>query len=138
MPGVTHLARLGSDPQAVAILDAPNFAVIASSTGAGLVHQSVMWVLLEGNALLFSSVRGRMTVRNLERSPLASVLVYDLTEPENYVSARGRVEILPDPQRELSNRVAHKYTGRDHVERDPSAVRVVLRFTADTAILRLL
>ena len=136
MPIVADVTRLGTSPRAVEILDRRNYAIIASFTGNGLVHQAVVWVIRDQDALLFSSVQGRVTVKNLERDPRASVLVYDIAEPEEYVSARGLVEILPDPLRDFSNRVSRKYTGRDHVELDPSAVRVVLRFTPDRAILR--
>jgi PPOX class probable F420-dependent enzyme len=135
VPQVTDVTQLAASGRAAALLDRRNFAVLASHGRSG-PHQAVLWVLREDDRLLFSSVEGRVTVRNLRRDPRASVIVYDIADPEEYVAARGRIEILPDPLRELSNRMSHKYTGRDHVESDESAVRVLLRLHPEDAIHR--
>jgi len=136
MAEVQRAERISGLPGACALVDRPNVAVLASHGRDDVIHQTVMWVLRDGDDLLFSTVRGRVGCANLERDPRASVIAYDVTDPEEYVAARGSVRVEPDPERALSNRLARKYTGADHVEADPSAVRLVLRFTATAVVHR--
>ena len=60
-------AHLGAAVRALA--DGPNFAALATINSDGSPQTSVMWVGLDGDDLVFSTVAGRRKVRNMERDP---------------------------------------------------------------------
>lgn len=120
------------------LLDKRNYAVLATRRVDGGVHQSVVWVVRDGNSLLFSTVEGRVKHRNVLRDPRADAIVYDRDDPEEYVEVSGRVEVLPDDKKEFSNSISRKYTGEGHIEQDPSNVRVILRLIPVRSAYRVL
>ena len=64
-------------PEAVSsILDAPEFATIATIQTDGQPQLSVVWVERDGDDVLMSTVTGRQKHRNLVRDPRATVLMY--------------------------------------------------------------
>src|SRR5579863_6557741 len=89
--------------KARALLDRKNYAVLATYGPDGSVHQSVLWVMREGNDLLFSTVEGRTKHKNILRDLRAHVIVYDRGDPEEYVEVAGEVEVRPDPEKKFSN-----------------------------------
>ena len=115
----------------LALLDARNYAVLATINPDGSPHTSVMWVGRDGNDLLFSTVEGRVKHRNMRRDPRVSVTVIDSADPENYVELRGRVSMSPDVGRALDTQLSWKYDGRDPDEDRPGAVRVVVRMVVE-------
>ena len=116
---------------ALALLDARNYAVLATINPDGGPHTSVMWVGRDGNDLLFSTVEGRVKHRNMRRDPRVSVTVIDSADPENYVELRGRVSMSPDVGRALDTQLSWKYDGQDPGADWPGAVRVVVRMVVD-------
>ena len=115
----------------LALLDARNYAVLATINPDGSPQTSVMWVGRDGNDLLFSTVEGRVKHRNMRRDPRVSVTVIDSSDPENYVELRGRVSMTPDVGRALDTRLSWKYDGQDPGEDRPGAVRVVVRMVVE-------
>jgi PPOX class probable F420-dependent enzyme len=87
-----------------------------------------MWVGLDGDDLLFSTVEGRVKHRNMLRDPRVSVTVWDSVDPEISVDLRGRVSMTPDPERLLHIQLARKYDA-DPGEDRPGAHRVIVRMT---------
>ena len=136
MSGYKSVASGNLGPEARALLDGRNYAVLATYRPDERVQQSVMWVLREDNDLLFSTIEGRVKHRNLLRDNRASAVVYNAADPEEYVAVEGTVSIHDDSSSTFSNVISHKYTGADHVESDPSNVRVVLRLRPDRATYR--
>ena len=118
---------------ALALLDARNYAVLATINPDGSPHTSVMWVGRDGNDLLFSTVEGRVKHRNMRRDPRVSVTVIDSADPENYVELRGRVSITLDVGRRVDTELSWKYDGKDPGEDRPGAVRVVVRVVVEKA-----
>jgi PPOX class probable F420-dependent enzyme len=116
---------------ALALLDARNYAVLATINPDGGPHTSVMWVGRDGNDLLFSTVEGRVKHRNMRRDPRVSVTVIDSADPENYVELRGRVSMSPDVGRALDTQLSWKYDGKDPGQDRPGAVRVVVRMQVE-------
>lgn len=113
--------------RAQALLDKKNYAVLATYRRNGSVHQSVLWVMRDGDDLLFSTVEGRAKHKNVLHDTRAHAVVYDLDDPEEYVEVSGQVEVSKDPDKVFSNTISRKYTGEDHIEHDLKNVRVVLR-----------
>ena len=118
---------------ALRLVDGKNYAVLATVNRDGSPQTSVMWIGRDGDALLFSTVEGRVKHRNMQRDPRVSVTVIDSADPENYVEFRGRVSLTPDPGRQLDIQLSWKYDGKDPGPDRPGAVRVAVRMAVDKA-----
>jgi PPOX class probable F420-dependent enzyme len=99
----------------------------------GSPQTSVVWVGRDHDDLLFSTVAGRVKLRNMLRDPRVSVTVLDASDPENYVELRGQVSMTPDVGRRLDTQLSWKYDGKDPGEDRPGAVRVVVRMVVEKA-----
>jgi PPOX class probable F420-dependent enzyme len=115
------------DDSVRALLDAKNFASVATLGPDGAPQNSVVWIKREGDTVLFSSTDGRQKVRNLRRDPRISLSVFDLTNPYTSVEIRGTAEILPDGDKRLPYELSHKYLGIDPPAEKDDEVRVIIR-----------
>ena len=125
-------------PEAVlAILDAPEFATLATIQPDGQPHLSVVWVARDGDDLLISTVAGRRKHLNLVRDPRATVLVYPKANPYSYVEVRGTVTLTEEGGRALIDRLNVEYTGGDRYTGDDGSenVRVVVRLTPTKVVV---
>jgi PPOX class probable F420-dependent enzyme len=112
-----------------ALLDARNYAVLCTTNPDGSPQSSVLWVVRDGDDLLFSTLRDRRKELNLRRDPRASVTIFDLADPEAYAEIRGTVAITEDEGLVVGHQLSQKYTGQDHSPPVEGQVRVVLRVT---------
>ncbi len=126
-------------PEALPILDAPEFATMATSNPNGYPHLSVVWVERDGDDLLVSTIKGRRKYLNMERDPKVALLVYPKDNPYSYVEVRGTVTMTEEGGRELIDRLNAQYTGSDRYPGDDGTdnVRVVCRITPDKIVTRL-
>ncbi|MFF3870300.1 PPOX class F420-dependent oxidoreductase [Streptomyces sp. NPDC001978] len=115
------------DDSVRALLDAKNFASVATLGPDGAPQNSVVWIKREGDTVLFSSVEARQKVRNLRRDPRISLSVFDLANPYTSVEIRGTAEILPDDAKRLPYELSHKYLGMDPPAEKEDEVRVIVR-----------
>ena len=125
-------------PEAVlAILDAPEFATLATIQPDGQPQLSVVWCARDGEDLLISTVQGRRKYLNLVADPRATVLVYPKANPYTYVEVRGTVTLTTAGGRELIDRLNAEYTGGDRYTGDDGSdnVRVVVRLTPTKVIV---
>jgi PPOX class probable F420-dependent enzyme len=111
------------------LLDGRNFATVATLNPDGGPQTSVVWVIREGDTVLFSSTAGRKKVRNLARDPRISLTIFDLGNPYESVEIRGVAELVEDPGRELPKRLSHKYLGEDPPPEPADVVRLIVRIT---------
>ncbi|MFI6299195.1 PPOX class F420-dependent oxidoreductase [Nonomuraea sp. NPDC050790] len=113
------------------ILDAPNIGILATLNPDGSPQTSVVWVGTDGDDVVISSQAGRRKVRNLERDPRASLSVFDLADPDQYVEVRGVATVAEDEGRRLAVELAEKYegegAGQEYLDLPPDVVRVVVR-----------
>ncbi|MER5788690.1 PPOX class F420-dependent oxidoreductase [Streptomyces sp. NPDC001980] len=110
-----------------ALLDARNFASVATLGPDGAPHNSVVWIKREGDTVLFSSTDGRQKVRNLRRDPRVSLTVFDLANPYHSAEIRGTAEILPDEDKRLPHELSHKYLGIDPPAEKDDETRLIIR-----------
>ena len=125
-------------PEAVlAILDAPEFATLATIQPDGQPQLSVVWCARDGDDLLISTVQGRRKYLNLVADPRATVLVYPKANPYTYVEVRGTVTLTTAGGRELIDRLNAEYTGGDRYTGDDGSdnVRVVVRLTPTKVVV---
>ncbi len=125
-------------PEAVlAVLDAPEFATLATLQPDGQPQLSVVWFARDGDDLLISTVKGRRKHLNLMADPRATVLVYPKANPYSYVEVRGTVSMTDAGGRELIDRLNLEYTGGDRYTGDDDSdnVRVVVRLTPTRVVV---
>ena len=125
--------------EVLAILDAPEFATMATINPNGYPHLSVVWVERDGNDLLVSTIKGRRKYLNMERDPKVTLLVYPKDDPYTYVEVRGTVSLTEEGGRELIDRLNQQYTGTERFLGDDGTdhVRIVCRITPDKVVTRL-
>jgi PPOX class probable F420-dependent enzyme len=95
------------------LLEPPNHAIVSSLNQDGSVHNAVAWVSLEDGEVAVNSAAGRKWPTNLDRDPRVTVLVYDQSNPYDYVEIRGTAKGSRDDADDHINRLAKKYIGQD-------------------------
>jgi PPOX class probable F420-dependent enzyme len=113
-----------------ALFDAPNFVTVATVDPDGRPQLSLVWAKLDGEDVLFSTIKGRRKYSNLVRDGRASALVYPSGDGYTYAEVRGAVTITDDPRAELINELSLKYTGQAFGDR-PGEQRVIVRIIPD-------
>jgi PPOX class probable F420-dependent enzyme len=111
------------------LLQAKNFAQVATLRADGSVHVAPVWVDVQDGRPVLNSAEGRAWPRNLERDPRVTVTVQNLENPYEYVTIRGRVsERTHDGADEHIDAMAKKYLGQDSYPfRQPGEQRVIIR-----------
>jgi PPOX class probable F420-dependent enzyme len=115
------------DEETRRLLDGKNFATLATVKPDGSPTAAVVWYQREDDALVFTSLRRRPRVRNIERNNRVSVTVFDLGNPYHAVEIRGVAEIIPDPEKRLSFQLSHRYLGVDPPKDAEGDERVIIR-----------
>ena len=118
------------------LFDGPNHVAVATVDPGGRPQSSLVWARTDGDDVLFSTIKGRRKYANLTRDPRVSALVYDGADPYTYAEVRGTATITEDPDAELINELALKYTGQPFGRR-PGEQRVIVRITPDKVVLYL-
>lgn len=118
---------------AKALLDAPEFATVATIDPDGQPQLSVVWVGRDGDDILFSTLRGRRKTSNLERDPRATVLVYPKDSPYTYLEVRGTATMADDPEAAYIDEMNAKYMGTERFT-GPREGRIVVRISPRTVV----
>jgi PPOX class probable F420-dependent enzyme len=108
------------------LIEAPNFATVATLNPDGSPQLSIVWIDWDGEHVVFNTAAGRTKVRNLERDPRVSVLVVDHADGYRWVAIRGRAEITAEGADAHIDRMARKYTGEGWQAR-AGQIRLVVR-----------
>jgi PPOX class probable F420-dependent enzyme len=87
-----------------AFLAERRYATLATLDPGDVIHLTPVWFLFEDDRFLFESFSGSRKVKNLQRNPVASVIV-DSREPgrEQWVAAAGTVEIVAGEKAQAIN-----------------------------------
>ena len=121
------------DP-ARALFTGVNFVTVATIDPDGRPQLSVVWAKLDGDDVLFSTIKGRRKYANLVRDGRASALVYPADDAYSYAEVRGAVTLTDDPSADLINELALKYTGQPFGDR-PGEQRVIVRIVPDRVVV---
>jgi len=114
-----------SDPPVRELLEQPNYAVISTHNKDGSIHNTIVWIDAEGDAVAVNSAKGRKWPTNLERDPRVNVLVYEAGNPYNFLEIRGTASEATEGADEHINALTKKYTGQDEYPfRQPGEQRV--------------
>jgi PPOX class probable F420-dependent enzyme len=110
------------------VLDGPHIAVLATSNADGRPQSTVIFVKRDGDAVVFSTIKGRLKTRNMARDPRVSLLVVDWAKGR-YIEIRGNVEITDDPEKRLLYEMYDRYMGGTPPPPEPDAQRLIVRIT---------
>jgi PPOX class probable F420-dependent enzyme len=121
-----------------AMLEGRNFAHLATVMPDGSPQVSVVWIDVDGDAILVNSAEGRTKTRNIERDPRVALSVYDQENPYRQLMVRGRVvDATHEGAKEHIDALAKKYLGTDvYPWHRPDQQRVIFRIEID-AIARM-
>lgn len=73
------------------ILDGPTFSHLTTLDPDGWPQVSAMWIMRDGNRLVFNTAEGRRKWWNMKRDPRVAVSISDPDEPYSNYSIQGRV-----------------------------------------------
>jgi PPOX class probable F420-dependent enzyme len=114
-----------SDPPVRELLEQPNYAVISTHNRDGSIHNTIVWIDAEGDAVAVNSAKGRKWPSNLERDPRVNVLVYEAGNPYNFLEIRGTASETTQGADEHIDALTKKYMGQDEYPfRQPGEQRV--------------
>ena len=97
------------------LLAKPNHAVIATINRDGSVHNTMIWVNVEGENIAFNSARGRVWPTNLERDPRVTLTLLNESNPYEYAELKGtvvEVDAGSDADKHMDT-LAQKYLNQD-------------------------
>jgi PPOX class probable F420-dependent enzyme len=115
------------------ILEAPNFASVATLMPDGSSHVSTIWIDVDGDDVVFNTSEGRVKTVNIRRDPRVSISVFDANDPYEQVVIRGTVvDLTHDGAEEHIDRLAKKYLGLEQYPwLEPGERRVIVRVHPD-------
>ena len=113
------------------LLDDRNFATVATLNPDGGPQASVVWILRDGDTVLFSATADKRKVRNLARDPRISLTVFDAANPYQSVELRGTAELTQDPGKWLLRELSRKYLGEDPRPEPDEVRRLIVRVTPE-------
>lgn len=102
-------------PEVRALLEAPNYAHLATVARDGSPRSVAVWVGLEGDRILIGAGHDSMKARTTRRDPRVALSVTDLANPYRTAMILGRVvEQRNDEDGAVMNVIARKYTGEPY------------------------
>jgi PPOX class probable F420-dependent enzyme len=107
------------------LIDGPHTAILATPNRDGHPQSSVIFVKRSGDTVVFTTIRGRLKTRNMERDPRVSLLL--LADPGRYIEIRGRVDITDDPEKTLLHEMYERYMNGATPPPEPDTERVIVR-----------
>jgi PPOX class probable F420-dependent enzyme len=115
------------------LLEAPNFASLATLMADGSPQVTPVWVDFDGTHIVVNTAEGRQKPRNVRRDPRVAVSVFSHQSPYSYATIRGRVvEITHEGADQHIDRMAKKYLGRDtYPFRQPGERRVIFKIAPE-------
>jgi PPOX class probable F420-dependent enzyme len=123
------------DARSQELLEAPNYAQVATIRRDGSPHVTPVWVDLRDGMVWLNSAEGRAWPANLKRDPRVAMNVQNLENPQEFVEIRGLVStITRDGADEHIDFLAKKYLGEDsYPYRQPDERRVIIKVLPEWA-----
>jgi len=125
------VAQVG-DEKVRRLLDGRNHAVVSTFNEDGSIHSTVVWANVEDGKVAVNSAVGRKWPTNLQRDPRVTVVVYDESNPYEYVEVRGTARADTAAADGHIDRLAKKYMDADSYPfRQPGEQRITFVVDAD-------
>jgi PPOX class probable F420-dependent enzyme len=111
------------------LLDGRNVATVATLHPDGGPQTSVVWIVRDGDFVLFSTTARRQKARNLARDPRVSLTVFDAENSYESVDIRGTAELIEDRDKSLLGPLWQKYRGQGSPREPGDELRLIVRVT---------
>jgi PPOX class probable F420-dependent enzyme len=111
-----------------ALLEARNFAHLATLMPDGSPHSVAIWVGTEGDNVVFFTQEGSRKARNVQRDPRVALSVVDRANPYATAWLRGRVVETRTGEAALAvaDAISERYTGQPFPMRSGTAFVVAV------------
>jgi PPOX class probable F420-dependent enzyme len=111
------------------LLEAPNFAHLATLMPDGSPQVTAVWVDYDGRHVWVNTAEGRQKPRNIRRDRRVALSVISQENPYAWATIRGRVaELTHDGADEHIDKLAKKYLGQDRYPfRQPGEQRLIVK-----------
>jgi PPOX class probable F420-dependent enzyme len=111
-----------------AVIDARNFAHLVTLDPDGTPQASAMWIMRDGDQIVFNTAQGRRKWRNMNRDPRIAISISPADKPYENWSIQGQVaEMRTSDGVAVIDRMAQKYIGREKYPwLTPDMVRVTV------------
>jgi PPOX class probable F420-dependent enzyme len=110
-------------------LDGRNVATAATLNPDGGAQTSVVWIVRDGDFVLFSTTARHQKARNLARDPRVSLTVFDAENPYQSVDIRGTAELTEDRDKSLLRPLWQKHLGQGPPGEAGDVHRLIVRVT---------
>jgi PPOX class probable F420-dependent enzyme len=108
------------------LLEAPGVGVLTTVGRDGLPQSTAVWYMRDGDVIRTSLITTRQKYRNLVRHPLATLFVFDPTNPYRTVEVRGDASIEDDPGTSFFDQIIRHYGQGPETFPAPREGRVIL------------
>ena len=110
-----------------------NVATISTLMRDGSPQASVVWIDSDDDHIIFNTAEGRLKTRNMHRDPRVAITVFNVDNPFEQVTIRGRVvEMTHDGADAHIDSLAKKYLGQDRYPgHNPDEQRVIVKVAPD-------
>jgi PPOX class probable F420-dependent enzyme len=98
----------------------------------GSPHNTIVWIDVEDDAVLFNTAEGRAKPKHLRHDPRVAITVVDPHNPYKWISVTGRAELTHDDADAQIDRLSKKYLDKDEYPmRNPEEQRVKVRISPE-------
>lgn len=123
------------DENAVALLREPIHAWVTTVRPDGSLHNTVVWVTVDGDDVVFNTAVGRAKERHLRGNPQVSVSVLDPNDAFRFLSVSGTATLELDGADTVIDGLAKKYLGVDaYPYRQPGEQRITVRVVPEKVV----
>jgi PPOX class probable F420-dependent enzyme len=119
-----------------ALLQAPNFASLATTMADGGPQASVVWIDVDGDDVLVNTAERRTKTENIRRDPRVAICLFDRNDPYRQLMLRGHVTGFTHEGADAHiDALAKKYTGADvYAGHRADQQRVIVRIAVDGVV----
>jgi PPOX class probable F420-dependent enzyme len=111
----------------IRLVDARNFAHLATIMRDGSPHSAPVWIGREGDRLIVCTDESSVKARNTARDPRVAVSILDLKDPYSEAQLRGRVvDRRADSDFKLLDGIARKYTDEPYPDHSEPGIALVI------------
>lgn len=126
MAGTDELVDLPSAVKTLAEL--PILTVVGTNRADGAVQMNPVWFEYRDGAFWLNSNTRRTWPKNVQRDRGALLLLVDPKVPDRFAQIRCRLaETILDPNHEVIDRLARRYTGKAFRALEPGEERITFR-----------
>ncbi len=115
-----------------AYLENPYVATVTTLREDGSPHNTVVWIDVDGDVVVFNTAEGRAKPEHLRHDPRAAVTVIDPQNTHKWISVSGPAELTHDGADAQIDKLAKKYIGAESYPfRQEGEQRVNVRISAE-------